>query len=135
MATGTSTTTPSHLLSIRNHTNRWPEAAWVGLTEQEAKSQNIKYNVGTFPFAANSRAKTIDDKEGFVKIISDAQTDRMLGAHIIGPGAGEMIAEAVIALEYGASSEDIARVCHAHPTLSECFKEACLATYDKPINF
>ena len=107
----------------------------MGMTEEEAKSKNIEYKTGSFPFAANSRAKTIDDKDGFVKIISDAKTDRMLGAHIIGPGAGEMIAEAVIALEYGASSEDIARTCHAHPTLSEAFKEACLATYDKPINF
>ena len=95
----------------------------------------MAYKTGQFPFAANSRAKTIDDKDGFVKIIADAETDRILGAHIIGPGAGEMIAEAVIAIEYGASSEDIARTCHAHPTLSEAFKEACLATHDKPINF
>lgn len=114
---------------------RWPEAAWVGKTEEQVKESGIKYKTGQFPFAANSRAKTIDDKDGFVKIIADAETDRILGAHIIGPAAGEMIAEAVIAIEYGASSEDIARTCHAHPTLSEAFKEACLATYDKPINF
>jgi dihydrolipoamide dehydrogenase len=113
----------------------WPEAAWVGKTEEEVKQSGVKYKVGNFPFAANSRAKTIDDKDGFVKIISDSETDRILGAHIIGPGAGEMIAEAVIAIEYGASSEDIARTCHAHPTLSEAFKEACLAAHDKPINF
>jgi dihydrolipoamide dehydrogenase len=113
----------------------WPEAAWVGKTEEEVKQSGVKYKVGNFPFAANSRAKTIDDKDGFVKVISDAETDRILGAHIIGPGAGEMIAEAVIAIEYGASSEDIARTCHAHPTLSEAFKEACLAAHDKPINF
>jgi dihydrolipoamide dehydrogenase len=113
----------------------WPEAAWVGLTEEQVKEKGIQYQTGQFPFAANSRAKTIDDKDGFVKIIAEKETDRILGAHIIGPGAGEMIAEAVIAIEYGASSEDIARTCHAHPTLSEAFKEACLATFDKPINF
>lgn len=113
----------------------WPEAAWVGKTEEQVKESGVAYKTGQFPFAANSRAKTIDDKDGFVKIIADAETDRILGAHIIGPGAGEMIAEAVIAIEYGASSEDIARTCHAHPTLSEAFKEACLATHDKPINF
>ena len=77
----------------------------------------------------------MDQAEGFVKILSDKKTDRMLGAHIIGPNAGEMIAEAVIALEYNASSEDIARTCHAHPTMSEAFKEACMATYDQPIHF
>jgi len=87
------------------------------------------------PFLANSRAKTNDDYEGFVKVISDAATDRLLGVHIIGPGAGEMIAEAVLGIEYGASAEDIARTCHAHPTLSEAMKEACMAAYDKPIHF
>ncbi|KAJ8324420.1 hypothetical protein BDV3_005126 [Batrachochytrium dendrobatidis] len=112
-----------------------PEVAWVGKTEAEAKASGIEYKIGTFPFAANSRAKTMDDYEGMVKIITEAKTDRIIGAHIIGPGAGEMIAEAVIAIEYGASSEDIARTCHAHPTLSEAFKEACMATYDKPIHF
>ncbi|KAJ3409095.1 dihydrolipoamide dehydrogenase precursor [Chytridiales sp. JEL 0842] len=112
-----------------------PEVAWVGKTEAEAKAAGINYRVGTFPFAANSRAKTIDEYEGTVKIISDAKTDRIVGAHIIGNGAGEMIAEAVLAIEYGASSEDIARTCHAHPTLSEAFKEACMATYDKAIHF
>jgi len=106
-----------------------PEVAWVGLTEEQCKEQGLNYNVGAFPFIANSRAKTNDDAEGMVKIISDAKTDRMLGAHIIGPNAGEMIAEAVLAIEYGASSEDVARTCHAHPTLSEAFKEACMATY------
>ncbi|KAJ3207885.1 dihydrolipoamide dehydrogenase precursor [Dinochytrium kinnereticum] len=112
-----------------------PEVAWVGLTENQVKEQGVEYRVGTFPFAANSRAKTIDDAEGIVKIISDAKTDRMLGAHIVGPGAGEMIAEAVLAIEYGASSEDIARTSHAHPTLSEAFKEAAMATYGKAIHF
>ncbi|KAJ3113951.1 dihydrolipoamide dehydrogenase precursor [Phlyctochytrium bullatum] len=113
----------------------WPEVAWVGYTEAQVKEQGIDYRVGTFPFAGNSRAKTIDDAEGLVKIISDAKTDKILGAHIIGPGAGEMIAEAVLAIEYGGSSEDIARTTHAHPTLSEAFKEAAMATYDKAIHF
>ena len=83
---------------------------------------------------ANSRAKANDDQEGIIKILSDKHTDRILGIHIIGPNAGEMIAEGVLAMEYGASSEDIARTCHAHPTLSEAFKEACMAVYDKPIH-
>ncbi|KAI8906042.1 hypothetical protein EDD86DRAFT_211379 [Gorgonomyces haynaldii] len=113
----------------------WPEVAWVGKTEQQVKESGVEYRVGSFPFGANSRAKTIDDKDGFVKIIAEKETDKILGAHIIGPGAGEMIAEAVIAIEYGASSEDIARTSHAHPTLSEAFKEACMATYDKAIHF
>ncbi len=84
---------------------------------------------------ANSRARTNDDYEGFVKIITDKVTDRIFGIHIIGPNAGEMIAEAVLGIEYGASSEDLARTCHAHPTLSEALKEACMSTYDKPIHF
>ncbi|KAJ3237886.1 dihydrolipoamide dehydrogenase precursor [Chytriomyces hyalinus] len=112
-----------------------PEVAWVGLNEAEAKAAGIDYKIGTFPFAANSRAKTIDDADGSIKVITDKKTDKIVGAHIIGPGAGEMIAEAVLAIEYGASSEDIARTCHAHPTLSEAFKEACMATYDKAIHF
>ncbi|KAI5962652.1 LPD1 [Candida pseudojiufengensis] len=112
-----------------------PEVAWVGLNEEQLKEKGIKYKVGKFPFIANSRAKTNLDTDGFVKIIADAETERVLGAHIIGPNAGEMIAEAGLALEYGASTEDIARTCHAHPTLSEAFKEAALATFDKPINF
>ncbi|SCV00989.1 LAMI_0G08614g1_1 [Lachancea mirantina] len=112
-----------------------PEVAWVGKTEEQLKEAKISYKVGKFPFIANSRAKTNMDSEGFVKILIDADTERLLGAHIIGPNAGEMIAEAGLALEYGASAEDIARVCHAHPTLSEAFKEANLAAYSKPINF
>lgn len=96
-----------------------PEVAWVGQTEEQLKDAGISYKVGKFPFIANSRAKTNLDTEGFVKILIDAETERLLGAHIIGPNAGEMIAEAGLALEYGASAEDIARVCHAHPTLSE----------------
>jgi dihydrolipoamide dehydrogenase len=95
----------------------------------------IKYKVGNFPFSANSRAKTNLDTEGFVKFLSDAETDRILGIHIIGPNAGEMIAEGTLALEYGASSEDVARTCHAHPTLSEAFKEAAMATYSKAVHY
>jgi dihydrolipoamide dehydrogenase len=113
----------------------YPEVASVGKTEEELKEAGIKYNKGNFPFAANSRARANASTEGFVKILADATTDKILGAHIIGPNAGEMISEAVIAIEYGASSEDMARTCHAHPTLSEAFKEACMDTYDKPIHF
>lgn len=112
-----------------------PEVAWVGQNEQELKAAGIKYNTGTFPFSANSRAKTNLDTEGFVKMLADAETDRLLGAHIIGPNAGEMIAEATLAIEYGASCEDIARTSHAHPTLAEAFKEAAMAAYGKPIHF
>jgi len=113
----------------------FPEVAVVGKTEEELKEAGIAYNKGTFPFMANSRARANQEAEGTVKILAEKDTDRILGAHIIGPNAGEMIAEAVIALEYGASSEDIARTCHAHPTLSEAFKEAAMGTYDKPIHF
>ncbi|KAJ8110267.1 hypothetical protein OPT61_g6842 [Boeremia exigua] len=112
-----------------------PEVAWVGQNEQELKEAGIKYNVGNFPFSANSRAKTNADSDGMVKFLADAQTDRILGVHIIGPNAGEMIAEGTLALEYGASSEDIARTCHAHPTLAEAFKEAAMATYDKAVHY
>jgi len=112
-----------------------PEVAWVGQNEQEVKAAGIKYKVGTFPFSANSRAKTNLDTEGMVKFITDAETDRILGVHIVGPNAGEMIAEGTLALEYGASSEDVARTCHAHPTLSEAFKEAAMATYDKAVHY
>ena len=106
-----------------------PEVAWVGQTEEQLKTAGIKYNVGMFPFMANSRAKTVDDAEGFVKVLAEEENDRLLGVHIIGPSAGELIAEAVLAMEYGASSEDVARTCHAHPTLSEAFKEACLSAH------
>ncbi|KIH89115.1 dihydrolipoamide dehydrogenase [Sporothrix brasiliensis 5110] len=112
-----------------------PEVAWVGQTEQDLKAQDVAYKVGTFPFSANSRAKTNADSEGIVKVIADAETDRLLGVHIVGPGAGEMIAEGTLALEYGASSEDIARTTHAHPTLAEALKEAAMATYNRAIHF
>ncbi|CAJ0576781.1 unnamed protein product, partial [Mesorhabditis spiculigera] len=112
-----------------------PEVAWVGKAEEQLKSEGVEYKVGKFPFVANSRAKTNNDQEGFVKVLANKQTDRLLGVHIIGPNAGEMIAEATLALEYGASAEDIARVCHPHPTLSEAFREANLAAYcGKAIN-
>lgn len=113
----------------------FPEVAWVGQSEQDLKKAGIPYRVGTFPFSANSRAKTNLDTDGMVKMLADPETDRLLGIHIIGPNAGEMIAEGTLALEYGASSEDIARTCHAHPTLAEAFKEAAMATYSKPIHF
>lgn len=112
-----------------------PEVAWVGQTEQDLKAAGVKYKIGTFPFSANSRAKTNLDTEGMVKILADEETDRILGVHIIGPNAGEMIAEGTLAIEYGASSEDIARTCHAHPTLAEAFKEAAMATYSKAVHF
>jgi len=113
----------------------YPEVAWVGQTEQDLKKAGTKYRIGTFPFSANSRAKTNLDTEGMVKMLADPETDRLLGIHIIGPNAGEMIAEGTLALEYGASSEDIARTCHAHPTLAEAFKEAAMATYSQAIHF
>ncbi|EJD74184.1 dihydrolipoyl dehydrogenase [Loa loa] len=112
-----------------------PEVAWVGKSEEQLKSENVEYKVGKFPFMANSRAKTNNDAEGFVKVLGDKETDKILGVHIIGPNAGEMIAEATLALEYGASCEDVARVCHPHPTLSEAFREANLQAFcGKAIN-
>lgn len=111
-----------------------PEVAWVGKTEEELQEAGVDFNKGVFPFQANSRARTVLDSEGMVKMLSDAKTDEVLGVHIVGSNAGEMIAEAVLGMEYGASSEDFARTCHAHPTLSEAFKEAAMATYDKPIH-
>lgn len=111
-----------------------PEVSFVGKTEEELKSAGVKYAKGVFPFLANSRAKTNHDFDGMVKILTDKDTDKILGIHIIGPNAGEMIAEGVLGMEYGAAAEDIARTCHAHPTLSEAFKEACMAAYDKAIH-
>jgi len=104
-----------------------PEIAWVGITEEEAKAQGIKYKAGFFPFAANGRSLAMNEKGGRVKMIADAETDRILGVHILGPNASELISEAVLAMEYSASSEDIARTIHAHPTLSEAFHEAALS--------
>jgi dihydrolipoamide dehydrogenase len=112
----------------------WPEVASVGKTEEELKAAGITYRTGKFPFTANSRARTNADTDGFVKILADAQTDRVLGVHIIGPDAGTMIAEAALAIEYGASAEDIARTTHAHPTLNEAVKEAALAVDGRAIH-
>jgi dihydrolipoamide dehydrogenase len=105
----------------------WPEVAAVGKTEEELKAAGIAYKVGKFPFTANGRARAMGDTDGFVKILSDKETDRLLGAHILGPDAGTLIAELTTAIEFGASAEDVARICHAHPTLSEAVKEAALA--------
>jgi dihydrolipoamide dehydrogenase len=104
-----------------------PEIAMVGKSEAELKAAGIAYKVGKFPFAANSRAKAAGDTEGFVKLLADASTDRLLGAHIIGSNAGTLIAELALALEFKASAEDVARTCHAHPTHNEAVKEAALA--------
>jgi dihydrolipoamide dehydrogenase len=111
-----------------------PEVAMVGKTEEQLKEEGITYNVGKFPFLGNARAKAVGDTTGFVKVLSDEKTDRVLGVHIIGEVAGTMIAEAAIAMEMGASSEDIARTCHAHPTHSEALKEAAMAAYSKAIH-
>ena len=111
-----------------------PEIASVGKTEEQLKTNKNNYKVGKFPFMANSRAKAIDETEGFVKILADSLTDKVLGVHIIGPHAGEMIAEMAIAMEFGASSEDIARTCHAHPTFSEAIKEAALSIEKRQIH-
>ena len=112
-----------------------PEIASVGKTEEELKAAGIAYQIGKFPFSANARARANLATDGFVKILADAKTDRVLGVHILGPDAETMIAEAAIAMEFGASAEDIARTCHAHPTLSEAVKEAALAVAKRAINF
>tara|TARA_B100001175_G_scaffold315058_1_gene325751 strand:+ start:1385 stop:2788 length:1404 start_codon:yes stop_codon:yes gene_type:complete len=112
-----------------------PEVAAVGKTEEDLKNLKIDYKVGKFPFLANSRAKVNNESDGFVKILADAKTDKVLGVHIIGPHCGDMIAEMALAMEFGASSEDIARTCHAHPTHTEAIKEAALAVDKRPIHF
>ncbi len=112
-----------------------PEVATVGKTEEQLKSENKNYKVGKFPFLANSRAKVNNETEGFVKILADSNTDKVLGVHIIGPHCGDMIAEMALAMEFGASAEDIARTCHAHPTHTEAIKEAALAVDKRPIHF
>ncbi|MCO5123976.1 MAG: dihydrolipoyl dehydrogenase [Rhizobacter sp.] len=112
-----------------------PEIAWVGQTEQQLKAEGRAYKAGQFPFLANGRARALGDTSGFVKFLADAKTDEILGVHIIGPMASELIAEAVVAMEFKASSEDIARICHAHPSLSESMKEAALAVDKRTLNF
>jgi dihydrolipoamide dehydrogenase len=111
-----------------------PEIAWVGRTEQELKAGGVAYRAGRFPFAYNGRALGREEPEGFVKILADAGTDRILGVHCIGSLASELIAEAVMAMEFGASSEDIARICHAHPSMSEVTREAALAVDRRSLN-
>ena len=112
-----------------------PEIAWVGRTEQQLKADGVQYKAGTFPFLANGRARALGDTTGMVKFLADAATDEILGVHIVGPMASELIAEAVVAMEFKASSEDIARICHAHPSLSESMKEAALAVDKRTLNF
>jgi dihydrolipoamide dehydrogenase len=112
----------------------WPEVATVGKSEEELKAANVAYKVGKFPFTANSRARCNADTDGFVKILADAKTDRVLGAHILGPDAGALIHECVMAMEFGASAEDVARAFHGHPTLNEAVKEAALAVAGRAIH-
>ncbi|RJG25377.1 dihydrolipoyl dehydrogenase [Massilia cavernae] len=112
-----------------------PEIAWVGRTEQQLKADGVAYKAGTFPFMANGRARALGDTSGMVKFLADATTDEILGVHIVGPMASELISEAVVAMEFRASSEDIARICHAHPSLSEATKEAALAVDKRSLNF
>lgn len=111
-----------------------PEVASVGKTEEELKAAGVSYKVGKFPFTANGRARAMLASDGFVKVLADKDTDRVLGVHIIGLGAGEMIHEAAVLMEFGGSSEDLGRTCHAHPTMSEAVKEAALATFFKPLH-
>ena len=112
-----------------------PEIAWVGRTEQQLKRDGVAYKAGTFPFMANGRARALGDTTGMVKFLADAKTDEILGVHIVGPMASELISEAVVAMEFKASAEDIARICHAHPSLSEATKEAALAVDKRTLNF
>ena len=111
-----------------------PEIAWVGRTEQQLKADGVAYKAGAFPFLANGRARALGDTSGMVKVLADAKTDEILGVHIIGPMASELIAEAVVAMEFGAAAEDIALICHAHPSLSEAMKEAALAVDNRTLN-
>jgi len=120
--------------AIPNIVYTWPELASVGITEEQAQDQNTPVRVGTFPFLANGRARCMNEAEGLVKILADAKTDRVLGVHILGPRASDIIAEAVMAMEFGASAEDIARAVHAHPTLPEAIKEAALAVQQRALH-
>jgi dihydrolipoamide dehydrogenase len=120
--------------AIPNVVYTWPEFASVGVSEEDAKSQGLNVRLGTFPFLANARAKAMGEKDGQVKLVADATTDRLLGAHIVGPQASTLIAELVMAMELGASAEDIARSVHAHPTLPEAVKEAALGVAGRALN-
>ncbi len=119
---------------IPNVVYTYPEVASVGRTEEELKADGVEYKAGKFPFTANGRAKANGTTEGFVKILADARTDRVLGVHIVGPDAGTLIGEVALGMEFSASAEDIARTCHAHPTLSEAIKEAALAVEGRAIH-
>jgi dihydrolipoamide dehydrogenase len=119
---------------IPNIVYTWPELAQVGISQEEAKEQGLEVRVGKFRFVANGRAKTLGDTDGLVKILADVESDQILGAHIVGPRASDMIAELVMAMEFSASSEDVARTCHAHPTLAEVVKEAALAVDNRPLH-
>jgi len=121
--------------AIPNIVYTWPELASVGMSEEQAQSQEIQFKIGTFPFMANGRARCMDETDGGVKILADAKTDRVLGVHILGPRASDLIAEAALAIEFGASAEDIARSVHAHPTLPEAIKEAALSVHGRTLNF
>src|SRR5699024_2385451 len=112
-----------------------PEVAWVGQNEQQLKSAGRDYRAGSFPFMANGRARALGDTTGFVKILADTTTDEVLGVHIVGPQASELIAEATAIMAFRGAAEDIARICHAHPTLSESMKEAALAVDKRTLNF
>jgi dihydrolipoamide dehydrogenase len=112
----------------------WPEVAGVGKTEEALKEAGVDYRVGKFPFTANSRARTMGESDGLVKVLADKRSDRVLGVHIVGPLAGDILAEAVLAMEFGATAEDIARTCHAHPGMGEAVKEAALAVDGRPIH-
>lgn len=112
----------------------WPEVASVGKTEEELKAGNVAYKVGKFPFTANGRARSMNETEGFVKVLACATTDKVLGAHIVGPNAGDLLSELVMAMEFGAASEDVARTCHSHPGLGEAVKEACLAVLGRAVH-
>jgi dihydrolipoamide dehydrogenase len=127
---------PGHVAyhCIPNVVYTWPELASVGVTEEEAAEKNLPIAIGTFPFLGNGRAKAMGEKDGQVKIIADARTDRILGAHIIGPRASDLIAELAFAMEMGASAEDVARSVHAHPTLPEAVKEAALGVAKRSIH-
>jgi dihydrolipoamide dehydrogenase len=133
-----------HLVTGHGHVNyeaipgvvyTYPELASVGRSEEQLKDAGISYNKGVFPFRANARARTLGSVEGWVKVLADATTDRILGVHILGPHAGDLINEAATAIAFSASSEDLARACHAHPTLGEALREAALAVSKRAINF
>ena len=111
-----------------------PEIAFVGRSEEELKEAGIEYRAGKFPFTANARARAMNRTDGFVKVLADKATDRVLGVHIVGAGAGELIQEAAVLMEFGGSAEDLARTCHAHPTMSEAVREAAMAAWFKPIH-